>query len=49
MKDKDTTPARRTSLALASIAYAAFTAISIIGPILLERRWAKKQREQKEQ
>ena len=47
MKEKPFhTSDRRKSLTIVTVAYAAFTAISIIGPILLERRWAKNRREQ---
>ncbi len=45
---KEKASERRKSLTIATVAYAAFTAISVIGPILLERRWAKKRREQQE-
>jgi hypothetical protein len=38
----DNRSARRKSLVLASIAYGAFTAISIIGPIILDRLWRRK-------
>lgn len=34
----------RKTLSWAAIAYGAFTAISVIGPILLERRWARQRR-----
>jgi len=39
---KDQKSAMRKSLALAGIAYTAFTAISVLGPLLLERLWKRK-------
>jgi len=38
---KDNKAAMRKTIGLASLAYGAFTAISIIGPIVLERLWSK--------
>ena len=39
--DKQKSTMRKT-MGWASVAYGAFTALSIIGPILLERFWAKR-------
>ncbi|HEY0755651.1 MAG TPA: hypothetical protein VGD98_16960 [Ktedonobacteraceae bacterium] len=39
----DQTSSRRKAIGWASVAYAAFTALSIIAPILLDRLWSKKQ------
>jgi hypothetical protein len=39
---KDQKSAMRKSLTLAGIVYAAFTAISVVGPLLLERLWKQK-------
>ena len=41
MKDKQSTT--RKTIGWASLTYGAFTAISIIGPILLERLWSGRQ------
>lgn len=38
----------RKTIGWASVAYGAFTALSVIGPILLEKYWAKKRRESKD-
>lgn len=40
MKDKTST--MRKTMGWATLAYGAFTAISIIGPILLERLWSRR-------
>ena len=34
--------ARRKTLTWATIAYAAFTALSVIGPIILDRAWKRR-------
>ncbi|HJT56076.1 MAG TPA: hypothetical protein VJ761_06260 [Ktedonobacteraceae bacterium] len=39
---KDNKSARRKSLTVATIAYAAFTALSVIGPIVLDRVWKRR-------
>ena len=39
MKDNKST--MRKTMGLAALAYGAFTAISIIGPIILERLWSR--------
>lgn len=39
--DKQKSSMRKT-IGWASVAYGAFTALSVIGPILLERFWAKR-------
>ena len=39
--DKQKSSMRKT-IGWASLAYGAFTAFSVIGPILLERYWAKR-------
>jgi len=41
MQEKNKATMRKT-ITWASIAYGAFTAISIIGPIVLERLWARR-------
>jgi hypothetical protein len=38
---KDNKSAMRKAIGWASLAYGAFTAISIIGPIILERVWSR--------
>lgn len=38
----DNKSGRRKAIVWASIAYGAFTAISIIGPIILDRVWKRK-------
>ena len=43
MQEKNKTTMRKT-ITWASIAYGAFTAISIIGPIVLERLWGRRRR-----
>jgi hypothetical protein len=40
---KDNKATMRKTIGLAALAYGAFTAISIIGPILLDRLWSRKQ------
>ncbi len=40
MKDNKST--MRKTIGCASLAFGAFTAISIIGPILLERLWSRR-------
>ena len=40
---KENTSNRNKTLGWAAIAYAAFTAISVIGPIILERFWSRRQ------
>ena len=40
MKDNKST--RRKTVGWAAVAYGAFTAISIVGPILLERYWSRR-------
>jgi hypothetical protein len=39
---KDNKSTMRKTIGWASVAYGAFTAISIIGPILLERLWSRR-------
>ncbi|HEX9133519.1 MAG TPA: hypothetical protein VF844_14605 [Ktedonobacteraceae bacterium] len=39
---KDNKSAMRKTIGWASLAYGAFTALSIIGPILLERLWSRR-------
>jgi len=39
---KDNTSTARKAIGLAALAYGAFTAISIIGPIILDRLWSRK-------
>ncbi|HKV58564.1 MAG TPA: hypothetical protein VJO32_09780 [Ktedonobacteraceae bacterium] len=39
---KDNKATMRKAIGWASLAYGAFTAISIIGPILLERLWSQR-------
>ncbi|HYX50348.1 MAG TPA: hypothetical protein VE843_11430 [Ktedonobacteraceae bacterium] len=39
---KENTSTRRKTLGWAAVAYGAFTAISVIGPILLERFWFRR-------
>jgi hypothetical protein len=41
MKDNKTT--MRKTIGWAALAYGAFTAISIIGPIILDRLWSRRQ------
>jgi hypothetical protein len=40
---KDNKSTMRKTIGWASVAFGAFTAISIIGPILLERLWKRRQ------
>ncbi len=40
---KENTSTGRKTLGWAAVAYAAFTAISVVGPILLERFWSRRQ------
>ncbi len=39
---KDNTSTMRKTIGWVSLAYGAFTAISIIGPLLLERLWSRR-------
>ncbi|HEY6539414.1 MAG TPA: hypothetical protein VIZ18_00675 [Ktedonobacteraceae bacterium] len=39
---KDNKATMRKTMGWAALAYGAFTAISIIGPIILERLWSRK-------
>jgi Zn-dependent membrane protease YugP len=39
---KDNKAAARKTLTAAALVYGAFTAISIVGPILLERLWKRR-------
>lgn len=39
---KEQQSSMRKTLAWASLAYGAFTAISIIGPLILERLWSRR-------
>jgi hypothetical protein len=41
MKDNKST--MRKAIGWAALAYGAFTAISVIGPIILERLWSRRQ------
>ncbi|HEX7737797.1 MAG TPA: hypothetical protein VF458_23310 [Ktedonobacteraceae bacterium] len=43
--NSDQKSSMRKTLGWAAVAYGAFTALSVIGPILLEKFWAKKRRE----
>ena len=40
---KDNKATMRKTMGLAALAYGAFTAISIIGPIVLDRLWSRRQ------
>jgi len=44
---KDNKATMRKTMGWAALAYGAFTAISIIGPIVLDRLWSRKRQTQK--